>query len=175
MLALGLLGDSSAVSVLLGLLGDSELAAPASIALYLITGADLMTASPVVDTTAFEDEASFGDDADDVDLTTPRISESPDDWYAWWTTHGERFQASERYRLGEPYSTEVAAACLQDTRLPLVVRQWVADEIVIRYRVDFAYAPDMAIADQMDAFSSLRATLSGRVGGVRAGRWDFGR
>ena len=177
-LALGLLGDAGNVELLCGLLPDTELAGPAALALHLITGADLIEDVPLPDLSDSdelnEQEAIETEEPGPPEPTVPRITQAPEAWTAWWSENESRFQPGLRYRLGEPYSTDVAVRCLSETKIPLAMRQSIADEIVIRYGVDVPFVADMVAAEQTRALSSVRSALDGRTGRSRPGQWEIG-
>jgi len=177
LLALGLLGDVSVLSSLLGFLSDAKLAESAALALYLVTGADLPEVVEAPRERAeFEPDDSVDDEKEQQEeeplLVTRLISQSPEQWKAWLSQHSGRFSKGKRYRLGEVYSPGGLVRGLTQHRLPLTVRRLLVDEIAIRYRVNARYAPDMPAKEQLSAISSIGPTLVSVASHLRDLCWD---
>jgi hypothetical protein len=165
LVALGILGDSRQIGMLLSCLTDRDLASSAALALYLITGADLSEEFEV------PLEADEEDEEHDRGFLEERITEDPGVWQVWWDTHGERFRDGVRYRLGVPFAPQVTLRCLEDHRIPLQVRQWLADELAVRYAVDVPFAPDMLCAPYSQLARAVQAMDNAPTGAAAAGRW----
>lgn len=154
LLALGIMGDIAATPLLVKGLMDGKSASSAALALYLITGARLSDATV--------DPAS-----------APGISLSPELWGVFLRDHVKQMAGKGLHRLGEPRAANMLLRCLGEPWLPLAVRRLVTDEIVIRFRVDVGYAPDMLAHEQRAALSKLAQALgpadtAGRAGGGAA-------
>lgn len=103
-IAAGASGDPQIVPWLIELMAVDEHARPAGEAFSLITGVDLA----YIDLERDQPEdfaAGPSEDADDEDVALDPDEDlpwpAPDLVSAWWTEHGRRFEAGQRYLLGE--------------------------------------------------------------------------
>lgn len=113
LIGLGLIGEVQAVDALLDALPAPPDAEHAAIALYLLTGADLLPA------------------ADDP---SSRFSTDPAAWKTWWTANRKRFGApNTRYRFGQPIGAQVIADQLRSFRVPMWIRGWMLEELRLRW------------------------------------------
>ena len=183
MIALGLLGEASAVEPLLYHLGDERLSEAASLGLYLITGAPLFEEvfiPEAVDEDDLFDDEREGMEGGDIDpsqddeprgTTHSRVTQQAEAWQAWWRDNQARYERGVRYRNGGPYGPESLLANLTSEQSPWIVRQLAAEELVIRYGCDLPFETDMFVARQMEVLTGIRAWLDGVAGRFTAGRW----
>lgn len=182
--AAGLLGEPSLVRALLPWLEDEELAADAALALHWITGAPLQETvfvdEQVDEALLFKHEAQawkqykqapkrldgkpYGEDVQ-------RLSTDAGRWLAWVTEAAPRFQAGQRYRLGQPASAAGLLGQLAHPASDPDMRQLVALELEIRYACSVPFEIDLPVAAQQSALQQMHAWLQGRGGGFEPGRW----
>src|SRR5262249_4094259 len=153
LIALGLLGDASAIATLLAYL-TTHVAESASMALQLITGAQLyeevFVPDEIDEDELFEDEQErfkqgqlpTRPDGQRFGTTITRLSQNPEDWQKWWTDNKGRFDPRIRYRNGQPYSPACLLENLEAERSRHMIRQLAYEELVIRYGVDFPFETD---------------------------------
>jgi uncharacterized protein (TIGR02270 family) len=184
LIALGLLGDISAIATLLASL-TTQVADSAAMALQLITGARLYEEVFVPDEID-EDELFEGEleqlkqgqvptrpDGQPFGTTITRLSQNPAQWQQWWTAHRERFDPNMRYRNGKPYSPVCLLENLESEQSPHSVRQFAYEEFVIRYGVDFPFEVDMLVAQQQEAVGKYTAWSQANRGHFQEGGWHF--
>jgi uncharacterized protein (TIGR02270 family) len=188
-IALGLLGDLSAVRRLVDLLRVKRLARAAADALYVITGAslfaDIQVPETVTEDELFDDEvgafretgAAPARDGGTPYRTAARLlSIDPDVWDEWLRVNADRFQAERRYRLGREYSASVLLDCLLSETLPKAYRALAAEELLIRYGIDLPFEADLPVAAQRQLLTSVAASVAASNSAFDAGRWyAFGR
>jgi uncharacterized protein (TIGR02270 family) len=184
LMALGLLGDISAVDTLLKQLANTELAEPASRALNLITGAELyeevFIPEEIDEDTLFEEELEklkrgepLYPPGEEPGVTITRLSQKPADWRQWWAENQPRFDPQIRYRNGKPYSPVRLLENLESPKSPRQVRQLAYEELVIRYGADFPFETDMLVAQQKHALEAFAAWIQANGSRFREGRWYF--
>lgn len=147
-LALGLLGDASAVSLLLDALSDAELAASAATALDLITGAGLYAEVLVPEEEDEEPEGAEPAGAEPTGSTLLQLVADPAVWREWWQESAGRFSRGVRYRGGEPYAPGALVATLLSPGSRRSARQLVSEELVIRYGIDLGFEAELTVAEQ---------------------------
>lgn len=137
-LALGLLGELSAVRPLVGALHNDAVAAAAATALQWITGADLTEVVHEND----EDEdgdASYRRLQPRVPLArrsgdeTLRVARDPARWTAWLGEASARFSAGTRYRFGRPYALPWLVQTVAEARHGPVYRRLAVAELAARH------------------------------------------
>jgi len=183
MLALGLLGDVSAVEPLLYHLGNARLAEKASIGLYLITGAplfeDVFIPELLDEDELFEDERAHLE-RDDRELpnsveqrgeTISRLSQQPEIWQDWWLQNKSSFERGTRYRTGRLYGAARLLENLTTEQSPRLVRWLAAEELVIRYNIDSPLEIDLFVAHQMDVLADLDTRITDGADRIDDGRW----
>ncbi|MGH7496383.1 MAG: HEAT repeat domain-containing protein [bacterium] len=184
LLALGLLGDVSALDPLLTQLGNTELAGSAAQALNLITGAEIdeeiFVPEPVDEDELFEEELEklkrgepLYPPGQEPGTTITRLSQKPEDWHKWWTANQSRFDPKIRYRNGRPYSPARLLENLESEKSPRQVRQLAYEELVIRYGVDFPFETDMFVAQQKHALAKYAEWIKANGSRFREGKWYF--
>ena len=185
LMALGLLGDLSAVDLLLANMANTKLAEAAARAFNLITGAE-------IDETVFipeeinEDEL-FEEELEKMKRGEPlyppghepgvhltRLSQKHADWQNWWGQNKSRFNPQIRYRSGKPYSPAILLENLESEKNPRQVRQWAYEELVIRYGVDFPFETDMPVEKQKQAMKQYAEWIANNSR-FREGQWYFGK
>ncbi|MFH1146945.1 MAG: hypothetical protein V1736_04485 [Pseudomonadota bacterium] len=182
--ALGLLGDISAVDVLLAHLNNKDLAEPAALALNLITGAELYEDAFIPDEPG-EDELFEGEveklkrggrlypPGEQPGAVVARLSQKTEDWSRWWTGRRSEFVSGIRYRNGKPYSPACLLENLESARSPRHVRQLAYEELVIRYGADFPFETDMPAAQQKRAISQYARWIKANGSRFHDGQWYF--
>ena len=184
--ALGLLGDLSAVRPLVDLLEFQTTGDAAAQSLFVVTGAPMFEATFVPDAVP-EDELlndelmqlrRTGDlpirsDGRPFGSTVTRLSREPAAWKDWMTRNARRFTAGKRYRFGVPCSPMVTLRGMLNELTPKPFRPLFLDELKIRHKIDLALEVDMPVSVQkltLERFlESSLPELSNRAGG-----WHFG-
>ncbi len=170
LLALGLLGDTSAVGPLLEALALKTTAAAAALALNTITGAELYVEVAAEEPTApdelLDDESAGaapppGSAAKRVELTTDAGA-----WISWLRQNATRFQAGVRYRGGQPHSARAVLATLASGRSPRRLRELAAEELLVRYGTDPVLETEMLVHEQRARLSRLGAAPVAVAGAV---------
>lgn len=183
MIALGLLGEASAIEPLLYHLGDARLAEAAAIGAYLITGAplfeDIFIPEAVDEDELFEDERDLMEHADTDPppsdeprgTTISRLSQQAEIWQEWWRENQAAYERGVRYRNGGLYGPARLMENLSTEQSPRVVRQLAAEELVTRYGCDVPFETDMFVARQMEVLTDIGAWMDSRAGRFTPGRW----
>ena len=184
LIALGLLGDISAVDTLLSDLGNADFAESAAMALNSITGAgiyeEVFIPEEIDEEELFEEELkklkrgeSLYPPGEEPGTTINRISQKPEDWQKWWAENKSHFNPAIRYRNGKPYSPACLLENLQSEKSPHQVRQLVYEELVIRYGIDFPFETDMLVSQQKQAIAKYSEWIKANVGSFQEGKWYF--
>lgn len=186
LIALGILGHLSAVSVLYSLLENKDLGRAAATGLFLITGAELyeevFIPEEIDEEELFEEELEAyrkdgktptGADGQPYGETVRRLSQNPLDWETWLRENKSRFDPNHRYRLGRPYSP----ACLFQTLLseasPYRARQLAIEELKIRYNADFPIEVDMPVVMQRQILPRIAQWVQTNEPRFQPGAWYF--
>jgi uncharacterized protein (TIGR02270 family) len=160
-IALGMLGEASAVEVLIDALAGPH-AADAALGLHLITGAPLFgeqAAEPPADEATEDDEAP-----DDSGAGAAQASAAPipsvittdaEVWRAWWSSWSGQFQPLQRYRLGVLRSPRSIVASLHAERLPRRIRNLILHELALHYNQHAWFEADAPVAHQFYALNAL--------------------
>ena len=151
LVALGLLGDPAAVDTLFDAL-STEHALAAVLALQLMLG---MPMNP-------------DDNVDDIQ----ELWQQPEYWPPWRDMYRSRLQPGVRYRVGQACTPQVLLAALVDEYTPQRARQLTAEELVIRYALDWPFATDLPVAQQRQLLEQTR--LAEQTGTFQSGVWYFG-
>jgi uncharacterized protein (TIGR02270 family) len=185
LIALGLLGDISAIPILFTQLAYADVAESAALALQLITGAQLYEEAFVPDEIdedeLFEEEREklqqgqipTRPDGRPFGTTITRLSLKPEDWQKWWTENRRRFDPNIRYRHGKPYSPACLLETLESEHSRHQVRQLAYEELVIRYSVDFPFETDMFVTQQKQALAQYADWIKANSNRFREGEWYF--
>jgi uncharacterized protein (TIGR02270 family) len=184
LIALGLLGDISAVDTLLSDLGDADFAESVAIALNLITGAEIyeevFVPEEIDEDELFEEELEklkrgerLYPQGEEPGTTITRISQKPEDWQKWWVENKSRFNPGIRYRNGKPYSPACLLENLESEKSPRIVRQMAYEEFVIRYGIDFPFETDMLVSQQKQAIAKYAEWIKTNGSSFREGEWYF--
>lgn len=181
-LALGQLGELSAVRALTALLPDEALAGIAARALHLITGAELyetaLEPEPVLEDelTAAElkrwreaGEAPRRADGEPFGNRVERLSRDPAIWGQWLVGNGARFSAASRYRLGEPCSALALVRSLAHPSLPATGRAALADELIVRHGIRCGWHGELPVLQQWTALR--RAAAQAEADATPPGTW----
>ncbi len=184
-LALGLLGDVSAIDTLLSGLSSEDLAESAAISLNLITGANLIE-NAFIPEVFEEDELFEGEiegfragkapvhpDGKPFGTEVNRTSQKPEDWQNWWNENRSRFNPGTRYRSGRPYSPECLLENLENEFTPHIIRSLAYEELAIRYGADVHFETDMPVVLQMQALQEIRQWVQLNKTSCQEGRWYF--
>jgi uncharacterized protein (TIGR02270 family) len=182
--ALGLLGDPASVRGLVDLLSVPALAKSAAEALYMITGAELVSDVPVPD--EMDDDEMFEDELAEFRKTGKRpgrgdgspyvtivraLSTDPAAWDAWLQANASRFRGDRRYRLGREYDPRVLLDCLVSERYPKSYRSLVGDELLVRYGIDVPFEPDFPVSVQWRALRRGAEVVQASASAFEPGRW----
>jgi len=186
LLALGLVGDLSAVGVWYDCLADAALAPSAAQALELITGAGLYESAFAPDDVAedelFEEEliawkeqgkAPTHPDGRLLGVTVMQLTQSQEQWRGWLSAHSKDSDSNRRYRSGKPSSPAVVLENLLDNRAPHRLRQLAAEELAIRYGCDVPFEADMPVARQLRALREIEHWIASNGGRFQSGLWYF--
>lgn len=185
LIALGLLGDVSAVPALLSKLGNPKSAAAAARALQLISGAgfseSIFVPDEIDEDEVFEDEREklrqgqvpLRGDGKPFGVTVVRLSQKVEDWFGWWSENGPAFDPRMRYRHGTLYSPMSLLENLESHQTPYRLRQLAYEELVIRYGMDVRFEADMFVSDQMRALAQIDEWIQANKGRFREGAWYF--
>jgi uncharacterized protein (TIGR02270 family) len=167
-IALGLLGDITAVAPLCRLLSEGQAAGSAALALNLITGADLFEELFVPEQMDpeefFEGETAPPRNGEKMRERPPgstvmRLSQNADAWHAWWREHHQAFEPGTCYRGGRPCAP---AVLLDEMRKPgnaRMVRQMAYEEMVVRFGIDVAFETDMPVPRQQAALAAYQRMI----------------
>jgi uncharacterized protein (TIGR02270 family) len=185
LLALGLLGESSAAPFLLEKLGGKHAEAAAQ-ALNLLTGAELYERAfipeEVDEDELFPDEleaykkegkAPTKPDGTPYGEWVTRLSQNPAEWSNWWEQNSHLFQPGIRYRNGTPFSPASLLENLQHEKTPYKIRQLAYEELVIRYDVDFPFEADMRVVEQLRILDDMARWVDANSGRFQSGQWYF--
>lgn len=173
LLGIGLLGHVDGIPRLLEALADEAAAPVAAEALYLITGAELHEETHLIEEGSEGEEAEGVDEEDEeVSLPVSRLSCSREKWSAWLEMHGlaSRFGAAQRARLGEPFGPPRVIDELGRTTLRPELREVMASELSIRYRLPRWYSSRLLFSRQRQLLERMRAALAEQPR-VDAGVW----
>jgi len=184
LIALGLLGDVSAVETLLSDLGNADLAESAAMALNLITGAEIyeevFIPEEIDEDELFEEELeklkrgeSLYPPGEEPGTTITRLSQKLEDWQNWWVENKSHFIPGISYRNGKPYSPACLLENLESEKSPRIVRQMAYEELVIRYGIDFPFETDMLVSQQKQAIAKYAEWIKANGGHFQEGNWYF--
>jgi uncharacterized protein (TIGR02270 family) len=187
LIALGVLGDLKAVRPLIEKLTDEKLGAAAAVALQLMTGAPLRENAFIPDVVdedeLFEDEQETylqtGEVPKRIDdrpfgVNVERTSQNPEDWVEWLEEHKADFSPSQRYRLGKPFSLSSLVDTLASPLFGRVVRALAYEELVIRYRIDAPFEPEMRVNEQKGRINTIARLCRSTEASFEPGEWYCG-
>jgi uncharacterized protein (TIGR02270 family) len=186
LIALGLLGNLSAVSPLYSSLANDDLARSAATGLFLITGAELfeevIIPEEIDEDELFEEEleAYRNDgrvptkpDGQSYGETVRRLSQNPLEWKTWLRENKSRFDQRYRYRLGRPYSPACLLRTLLSEATPYRARQFAIEELKIRYNADFPIEADMPVVMQERILPRIAQWVQTNETQFQSGVWYF--
>lgn len=185
-IAIGLLGDISAIPVLLDHLSNPKIAGSAALSLYLITGAyfseTVFIPDEVDEDELFDDEgqksqpgtAPLRSDGRPFGTNVTRISHEKQNWQTWWVENESGFDPGVRYRLGQPFSPQSLVETLESDQSPHLVRALAYEELVIRYGTEVPFEVDMFVANQQNAIECIRDWVQQNGHRFREGAYYFG-
>ncbi len=167
LLALGLLGDSSSVDILVLHLNGGACSEAASLALNLITGANLYEDAFIPD--PIDEDMLFADEREKLKRGEPlyepgkepgetvnRLSQDRTLWNEWWMAHQTGFNPQTKYRYGKPYGPSGILETLESERNPASLRQLAFDELVVRYDPDLCFDITQTVAEQRKVIETIR-------------------
>lgn len=184
-LALGLLGDLSAVAPLLRLLADDGLWAQAAAALNTITGANLYAEHFLPDTFDPDELLDEERQAFEKDGTLPTRNGEPYGnwvraplrdsvrWREWLEVNKHRFSRDQRWRMGEPYGPSALVSSLRSPDSPYAVRAATCNELVARFGLDVPFEVDLRVRQQMRFLAKIETWISAQSNRFEPGRWYF--
>ena len=165
--SLGLLGDISAIEILLYHINNKELAKSSIQALNLITGAELY--EDVFVPEAIDEDELFEEEKEKLKAGEPiypagkepgttlhMLSQEPVVWIDWWKSNKSKFNPKIRYRNGKPYSPVCLIENMEAQNSPRKIRDLAYEELVIRYNVDFPFETDMPVINQMQSIEKFK-------------------
>lgn len=186
LIALGVLGNLSAVSALYTVLGNEDLARAAATGLFLITGAELFEEvfipEEIDEDELFEEELEAyrkngkmptKPDGQPYGETVRRLSQNPLEWKTWLRENQSRFDPGYRYRLGRPYSPACLLQTLISEASPHRARQLAIEELKIRYNADFPIEADMPVAMQERILPRIAQWVQTYETRFQPGAWYF--
>jgi hypothetical protein len=185
LLAIGLLGDVSAVRVLRTYLSNEDLAQTAAWALYWITGAPLYEGAfvpePVdelelldAELVAWKERGELPRRIDGKPFghVLQRITCDDVQWQDWLQSNAARFDSQFRYRRGQLYSPSVVLQCVLDESTPGYLRQLGYDELVIRFGCPVAFESDWPVGEQRTALQAIARWVSTLQADSDVGGWQ---
>ena len=185
LLALGFLGDCSAVPLLLEKLGGEQVENAAQ-ALNLLTGAEIYERVFIPDEVnedelfpeelaAFRNEGKVPTKPDGTPYGewVTRLSHKPEEWLKWWGRNRQLFSPGIRYRNGKLLSPASLLENLRHEKTPHRLRQLAYEELVIRYDVDFPFEADLFVVDQLRILDEVDRWVAVTAGRFQAGAWYF--
>lgn len=143
LIAIGLLGSSESIPMLLRSLGRPE----SALALEMITGVQIRETVTMPDP----------DEADDDPHTWTKITRRSQD-PRQWSEAVAKFPSQGRYRLGRPMSLAARLDCLESGTTVHPLRVWTAEEVAIQHRIAIPFETDMLVHEQIEAINAMRQT-----------------
>ena len=186
MIALGLLGDPIAITVLISSLQDDQLAEQAALALHLITGAgsreEVFVPENIDKDELFDHELEKLDlgeipvrsDGEPFGETKVEISTDHQYWSTWWHESRADYTPGQRYRNGTQYAPTCLLENIEAPDSSLLIRQLAYDELVIRYGLDVPFDPTLGVSQQRESIAAIQRWLASLGTQFRAGSWYFG-
>jgi uncharacterized protein (TIGR02270 family) len=182
--SLGLLGEISALTVLIEALDRKELSESAALALELITGAglkeNLFIPDPLNPKALFKEELEKHEQGESPyppgktpGVATDRLSQNPDHWRQWIDENHRRFSPGTRYRNGSPYCPQGLIETLQSPAAPQWIRQLAYEEMVIRYQKDIPFEAHWPASFQIQAIEAYQHWSKTQHTSFDPGRWYF--
>ncbi len=167
LLAIGFLGYASSVDILISHLNGGPCSEAASLALHLITGAelyeDVFVPDPINENALFPHELEKLRNGEPLyppgkepGCTIHRISQNPLSWKAWWLVHLAGFAIQTRYRLGTPCHPYSVLKTLESEKIPPFIRRLAYEEFVIRYKKDIYFDIEQPVFQQQAALNRCR-------------------
>jgi uncharacterized protein (TIGR02270 family) len=186
LIALGLLGDVSAIPTLLSCLGKPNVASSAAVALQLIGGAGFFE-TVFIPEQIDEDELFEGEREEmkggqvptplggkSFGTTVTRLSQKVEDWQNWWAENESSFNHQLCYRCGKPSSPECLVEVLMSDWVPHNIRNLAYEELVIRYGMDVPFEADMFVAGQQKALEQIALWVEANSSRFQKGARYFG-
>jgi uncharacterized protein (TIGR02270 family) len=186
LIALGLLGNLSAVKALYSSLANEDLARSAATGLYLITGAEvyeeIFVPEEIDEDELFEEELEAyrkegkvptKPDGEPFGESIRRLSQNPQDWENWLRENKSRFNPNSRYRVGKPYSPACLLETLMSETSPYRARQLAIEELKIRYDADFPIEADMPVVMQEKILPQIAQWVQSNEARFQPGAWYF--
>jgi uncharacterized protein (TIGR02270 family) len=173
LLALGFLGYVSSVPVLMACLDGGPYSEAASLALHLMTGADLFEdvfiPDPIDEDTLFADEREKLRNGErlyppgkEPGITIHRVSHVGESWRAWWLLRKNGFEPDTAYRYGKKYSPYGVLKTIEWEHSPALLRQLAYEELVIRHDQDFGFDVTQPVKDQRNVIRGIRQWIGTR-------------
>ena len=182
-LAAGLIGNTSIILNLIESLSIDALSENVSLALNLITGAELyenhFIPEEINEDMLFEDElekyykGELYAPGEEPGETITRLSQNTETWQNWWNDNNQNFDPDIRYRNGKPYSPECLIENLKSEKSPDIIRKLAHEELVIRYSIEFPFETEMLVKDQIVAIEQYENWLEANPDKFAKGKWYF--
>ena len=184
-LALGFCGVVDVVSSLLAYLKHPDLSLVAAQALYIMTGAPLFETVHVPD--EVEEDELFEHEIDafrkgelpkNIDgipygVEVQRLCVDPEIWNDWLKQNRSSFERGLRYRGGRPYSPEQLLNDLISNQMNYPLRQFVYEELVVRYGLDIPFSASDWVYDQRNTLGQIQQWCALNSPRFAAGEWYF--
>ncbi len=183
-LSMGLIGNISIIPDLIKSLSNEALSENASLALNLITGAELyedhFIPEEIDEDALFEDElekhkkGELYAPGEEPGVTAIRTSQDTDAWQLWWDENASNFNPETRYRNGKPYSPECLIENLKSEKSPNIIRKLAYEELAIRYGIKAPFETDMSVSQQISAIKELEKQIKAAPEFIE-GRWYYNK
>lgn len=166
LLSIGFLGKPEHFPFLLKSLETKETAEEASIALNLITGADLYEEIFVPEEIdidmLFDDEIELFNKGELYKENEfpgeyiERISQNKREWEDWLDFNKNCFEPGERYRRGKKYSLQVLVNQLGELREKDFIRKLVYEELAVFFDLNIIFSIEMTISQQKKIIEKIK-------------------
>lgn len=183
--AIGIIGLSENIPLLITLLEDEELAQKAAEAIYIISGTKFTTevfiAEEWEETELFDyekakfeaAEAPTHADGRPYGETVELISIDSKDWAQWWQHNNDKFNSGLRYRFGRPVSPLALIDVISSANVTNNIRSLCLDELEIRYGLQCFVHLESSFIQQDYYLKQLAKWGKTNDHKFRAGAWYF--
>lgn len=183
-LSVGLIGNIAAVPMLITFLLTEDTAENASIALNLITGANLFEELFIPD--EIDEEMLYENElekyrngelyapGEEPGETITRLSQNPGFWEQWWEENKDFFSSEINYRNGKPCSPNCLLENLISENSINAVRKLAYQELTVRYGVDVNFDVEMTVEQQLNIISIIKDQIE-KSGTIETGTLYYNR
>ncbi|MEM9459921.1 MAG: hypothetical protein AAGF11_37445 [Myxococcota bacterium] len=167
MLAVGLFGYVGGIEILLEMVEHEEYGAAAAEGLYILTGAPLHEETSERSSSDEPDdktESEGEDEAEQPGLLVSQLPRSREPWIAWLKENDARLRAQMQVRIrrGVSYEPQLSLDEIETTNVSAPVRQWMIEELDIRYRSSSKTWPRLSRSAQRRSTCRTRTDLISR-------------